>query len=123
MLTKCQCDIASQKFICCYDRRHITVGGGIPHEQRCCEKLESPCKQPKEVMPTASSDVIVFQGVVTEALRSSHFKVKLDNDHEVLAHLSGKMRRARIRVLIGDRVQVELSPYDLTRGRLVYRWK
>lgn len=83
----------------------------------------STCSQPKEVMTTASSDVIVFQGVVTEALRSSHFKVKLDNDHEVLAHLSGKMRRARIRVLIGDRVQVELSPYDLTRGRLVYRWK
>jgi translation initiation factor IF-1 len=79
--------------------------------------------EPKEVMPTASSDVIVFQGTVTEALRSSNFKVELDNGHEVLAHLSGKMRRARIRVLIGDRVQVELSPYDLTRGRLVYRWK
>lgn len=74
-------------------------------------------------MPTAGSDVIVFQGVVTEALRASNFKVELDNGHEVLAHLSGKMRRARIRVLIGDRVQVELSPYDLTRGRLVYRWK
>jgi translation initiation factor IF-1 len=87
------------------------------------EHLRFPVRQSEEVMPTASSDVIVFQGVVTEALRSSHFKVKLDNGHEVLAHLSGKMRRARIRVLIGDRVQVELSPYDLTRGRLVYRWK
>ena len=51
------------------------------------------------------------------------FKVTLENDHEVLAYISGKMRRNRIRVLLGDRVQVELSPYDLTKGRLVYRWK
>jgi translation initiation factor IF-1 len=73
-------------------------------------------------MPNAGSDVIVFEGVVVEALRGSMFRVKLDNDHEVLAHLSGKMRRNRIRVLVGDRVQVELSPYDLTKGRMVYRW-
>lgn len=74
-------------------------------------------------MAKASSDVIVFEGVVKEALRGSSFRVELENGHEVLAHLSGRMRRNRIRVLIGDRVQVELSPYDLTRGRLVYRWK
>jgi translation initiation factor IF-1 len=74
-------------------------------------------------MPTASSDVIVLDGVVTEALRAGMFRVELENGHEVLAHLSGKMRRNRIRVLIGDKVQVELSPYDLTRGRMVYRWK
>ncbi len=74
-------------------------------------------------MPTASSDVIVLDGVVTEALRAGMFRVELDNGHEVLAHLSGKMRRNRIRVLIGDKVQVELSPYDLSRGRMVYRWK
>jgi translation initiation factor IF-1 len=67
--------------------------------------------------------VILMEGVVTETLRGGNFRIELDNGHEVLAHLSGKMRRARIRVLIGDRVQVELSPYDLTRGRLVYRWK
>jgi translation initiation factor IF-1 len=123
MLENNHIDSANQKFTIGYETRHTTDGGGIPREHRCCGKLRFLRKRPKEVMPTASSDVIVFQGVVTEALRSSHFKVKLDNDHEVLAHLSGKMRRARIRVLIGDRVQVELSPYDLTRGRLVYRWK
>ncbi len=74
-------------------------------------------------MPTASSDVIVLDGVVVEALRAGMFRVELENGHQVLAHLSGKMRRNRIRVLIGDKVQVELSPYDLTRGRMVYRWK
>ena len=74
-------------------------------------------------MAATSSDVILMEGVVTEALRASNFRVELENGHTVLAHLSGKMRRARIRVLIGDRVQVEISPYDLSRGRLVYRWK
>src|SRR3954462_12086572 len=59
-------------------------------------------------------------GEGTEALPSLNFRVQLDNGHEVLAHLAGKMRRYRIRVLPGDRVRVELSPYDLTRGRIVY---
>ena len=67
-------------------------------------------------------EAIELEGEVTEALPNTMFRVKLDNDHELLAHLSGKMRRNRIRVLVGDRVQVELSPYDLTKGRMVYRW-
>jgi translation initiation factor IF-1 len=74
-------------------------------------------------MSQASSDVILMEGVVKETLRGGTFRIELDNGHEVLAHLSGRMRRNRIRVLMGDRVQVELSPYDLTRGRMVYRWK
>ena len=74
-------------------------------------------------MATASSDVILLDGTVVESLRGGTFRVELDNGHEVLAHLSGKMRRHRIRVLNGDKVQVLLSPYDLTRGRLTYRWK
>ena len=74
-------------------------------------------------MTQASSDVILMEGVVKETLRGGTFRIELDNGHEVLAHLSGRMRRNRIRVLMGDRVQVELSPYDLTRGRMVYRWK
>lgn len=74
-------------------------------------------------MAQASSDVIVLEGTVTETLPAGMFRVELENGHEVLAYLSGKMRRHRIRVLLGDRVQVEVSPYDLTRGRLVYRWK
>jgi translation initiation factor IF-1 len=66
---------------------------------------------------------VEFEGEVSEALPNLLFRVKLDNDHEVLAHLAGKMRRFRIRVNPGDRVRVEVSPYDLNRGRIVYRMK
>ncbi len=66
---------------------------------------------------------VEFEGEVSEALANLLFRVKLDNDHEVLAHLAGKMRRFRIRVNPGDRVRVEVSPYDLNRGRIVYRMK
>src|SRR3954465_13786792 len=66
---------------------------------------------------------IEMEGEITEALPNLMFRVKLDNDHEVLGHLAGKMRRYRIRVLPGDRVRVEISPYDLSRGRIVYPHK
>ncbi len=66
---------------------------------------------------------IKVEGVVIEALPGTQFRVRLDNGHEVLAYLSGKMRKYYIRILLGDRVQVEMSPYDLTRGRIVYRYK
>jgi translation initiation factor IF-1 len=66
---------------------------------------------------------IYMEGTVIEALPNTQFRVELDNGHEVLAYLSGKMRRYYIRVLLGDRVRVELSPYDLSRGRIVYRYK
>jgi translation initiation factor IF-1 len=68
-------------------------------------------------------DKIYMEGTVIEALPNTQFRVELDNGHEVLAYLSGKMRRYYIRVLLGDRVRVELSPYDLSRGRIVYRYK
>jgi translation initiation factor IF-1 len=64
---------------------------------------------------------IVLEGTVEEALPNAMFRVKLDTGHEVLAHVSGKMRVHFIRILPGDRVKVELSPYDLTRGRIIYR--
>ena len=64
-----------------------------------------------------------FTGVVLELLLNAMFKVKLENDHEVLAHTSGKLRKNRIRVLVGDKVDVEMTPYDLTKGRIVYRHK
>lgn len=67
--------------------------------------------------------VIEAQGVVTETLPNAMFRVKLDNGHVILAHISGKMRMHFIRILPGDRVTVELSPYDLTRGRITYRFK
>jgi translation initiation factor IF-1 len=68
-------------------------------------------------------DVIEAEGVVTEALPNAMFRVQLDSGHSVLAHISGKMRMYYIRILLGDRVTVELSPYDLTRGRITYRFK
>ncbi len=71
----------------------------------------------------AKEDSIEFQGVVMELLPNAMFKVKLDNDHEILAHSSGKMRKNRIRVLAGDKVTVEMTPYDLTKGRITFRWK
>ena len=64
-----------------------------------------------------------FTGVVLELLPNAMFKVKLENDHEILAHSSGKMRKNRIRVLAGDTVTVEMTPYDLTKGRITFRWK
>lgn len=69
------------------------------------------------------SDAIVMEGTITEPLPNAMFKVQLENGHEVLAHISGKMRMNYIRILKGDRVQVELSPYDLTRGRITYRYR
>jgi translation initiation factor IF-1 len=66
---------------------------------------------------------LVMEGTVVEALPNAQFTVELENGHKVLAYLSGKMRKYYIRVLLGDRVSVELSPYDLTRGRIVYRYK
>jgi len=71
----------------------------------------------------AKEDLIEFQGVVTEVLPNTMFRVKLDNNHEVLAHTNGKMRKNRIRVLAGDRVTVEMTPYDLTKGRISFRFK
>ena len=72
-------------------------------------------------MPKEGS--IAFKGVVLELLPNAMFKVKLENEHEILAHSSGKMRKNRIRVLAGDKVTVEMTPYDLTKGRITFRWK
>jgi translation initiation factor IF-1 len=71
--------------------------------------------------PVAKEDKVEFEGEVIEALPNAMFRVKLDNDHIVLGHVAGKMRRFRIRILPGDRVRCELSPYDLDRARIVYR--
>ena len=72
----------------------------------------------------ARDDLIPAVGVIIDKQPNAFFKVRLDgSDHEVLAQISGKMRKHRIRILVGDRVSVELSPYDLTRGRITYRYK
>lgn len=71
----------------------------------------------------AKEDTIEITGVVLESLPNAMFRVELENKHQVLAHVSGKMRKNFIRILTGDRVLIELSPYDLTRGRITYRYK
>jgi translation initiation factor IF-1 len=71
----------------------------------------------------AKEEMLEFSGTVVERLPNAMFKVKLDNGHEVLAHTAGKMRKFRIRVLAGDRVDVEMTPYDLTKARITFRHK
>lgn len=74
-------------------------------------------------MTKASQQKVEVEGIIVEALPNTQFKVKLENGHQVLAYISGRMRKYYIRILLGDRVRVELSPFDLTRGRIVYRFK
>ena len=71
----------------------------------------------------AKDDVIEVEGTIVETLPNAMFKVELENGYKVLAHISGKMRKNFIRILPGDRVTIELSPYDLSRGRIIYRFK
>ena len=71
----------------------------------------------------AKEEMLEFKGLVTELLPNAMFRVKLENNHEVLAHTAGKMRKNRIRVLAGDEVMVEVTPYDLTKGRIIFRCK
>ena len=71
----------------------------------------------------SKEDMIEFSGQVVELLPNAMFRVQLENDHEVLGHTAGKMRKNRIRVLVGDEVLCELTPYDLTKGRITFRYK
>ena len=71
----------------------------------------------------AKEELLEFEGVVLEKLPTAMFKVKLENGHEILAHTAGKMRKFRIRVMVGDRVDIEMTPYDLTKGRITFRHK
>lgn len=95
---------------------------------RILVKLERMAKTPQPEKKKADSgnpkeDAIEVMATVIEPLPNAMFRVQLDNKHQVLAHISGKMRKNFIRILAGDKVAVELSPYDLTRGRIVYRYK
>jgi len=74
-------------------------------------------------MTMAKEELLEFEGIITELLPNATFRVRLDNNHEVIAHAAGKMRKNRIRVLAGDRVMVEMTPYDLSKGRINYRFK
>ena len=90
--------------------------GGVPGRSSQGTIEESHLPKPKE-------DAIVLEGTVVEPLPNAMFRVELENGHKVLAHSSGKMRMHRIRILPGDKVQVEITPYDLNRGRITYRYK
>jgi translation initiation factor IF-1 len=68
-------------------------------------------------------DLIEFEGVITELLPGGTFRITLSNEHEIIGHISGKIRKNRIRILSGDKVRVEMTPYDLTKGRVVHRYK
>ena len=81
----------------------------------------SPRRKPGQRM--AKEELLEFPGVVTELLPNATFRVKLENEHEIIAHTAGRMRKNRIRVLAGDKVLVEMTPYDLTKGRITYRFK
>lgn len=70
-----------------------------------------------------AKDVIELEGTIVESMPNAMFRVKLENEHEILAHISGKIRKNFIRILPGDRVKVEMTPYDLTRGRITFRLK
>jgi translation initiation factor IF-1 len=93
-------------------------GGGRPAGARRPDADRGP--RPQKVSTTKEQG-IEAEGVITEALPNVMFRVQLDNGHQVLGHVAGKMRRFRIRILPGDRVRVEVSPYDLNRARIVYR--
>ena len=81
------------------------------------------CPSEETALPKPKDDAIVLEGTILESLPNAMFRVELENSHKVLAHISGKMRMNYIRILPGDKVQVELTPYDLTRGRITYRYK
>lgn len=79
--------------------------------------------QPINGFLMAKEELIEFTGIVSEVLPNAMFRVTLDNEHQIIAHSAGKVRKNRIRILAGDKVQVEMTPYDLTKGRITYRFK
>ena len=108
----------------------VSPGGSIaprPNGRFCARpRVSSQIVNPaykEAVLPKPKDDAILLEGTILESLPNAMFRVELENGHKVLAHISGKMRMNYIRILPGDKVQVELTPYDLTRGRITYRYK
>jgi translation initiation factor IF-1 len=109
-------DRPQPRYFCSQSRRYCVVSAQIwrADAARTNRKLETYM---------AKEEVLEFPGVVTELLPNATFRVKLENEHEIIAHTAGRMRKNRIRVLAGDKVLVEMTPYDLTKGRITYRFK
>jgi translation initiation factor IF-1 len=100
---------------------YFRISGGMFRPRRA---LECPSQSRNCIGPNmAKEELLEFPGVVTELLPNATFRVELENGHTIIAHTAGKMRKNRIRVLAGDKVQVEMTPYDLTKGRINYRFK
>ena len=100
------------------------LAGAVIHTSRSGVAPSGPEVRVEENhLPKPKEDAIVLEGTVVEPLPNAMFRVELENGHKVLAHSSGKMRMHRIRILPGDKVQVEITPYDLNRGRITYRYK
>jgi translation initiation factor IF-1 len=105
-------------------RRHAPRTAGVAPGAWCARGFElATLGVVVEVCMAKQGTAVEVEGTVTEALPNATFRVQMDNQHMVLAHVSGKMRKFFIRILAGDRVKMELSPYDLTRGRITYRFK
>jgi translation initiation factor IF-1 len=98
-------------------RRRRPVPGGVARGPR----RRKPPREPTQA--SQKEEAIEAEGVITEALPNVMFRVELENGHEVLGHISGKMRKNYIRIMPGDKVRIELSPYDLSRGRITYRYR
>jgi translation initiation factor IF-1 len=107
----------------------LPLFGYIARHQRMLMGAARPGRAPRPAADLTNrnrmtkEEVLEFPGVVTELLPNATFRVKLENDHEIVAHTAGRMRKNRIRVLAGDKVLVEMTPYDLTKGRITYRYK
>jgi translation initiation factor IF-1 len=107
------------------------MGANLTHAQFCLENLPQGAHLPATCtawcahkgVTMAKEEMLEFPGIVKELLPNATFRVELENGHEIIAHTAGKMRKNRIRVLAGDKVQVEMTPYDLTKGRINYRFK
>jgi translation initiation factor IF-1 len=111
------CNVASEKI--------VPTDAGLKVEcgsiQRQCRRVSAPPGWLRLAM--AKEELLEFPGIITELLPNATFRVKLDNGHEIIAHTAGRLRKNRIRVLVGDRVLVEMTPYDLTKGRIIFRLK
>jgi translation initiation factor IF-1 len=105
------------------DGRHCAVEPVVPMVLAGLRPPMDVLTSRRNHLPKPKEDAIVLEGTVVEPLPNAMFRVELENGHKVLAHSSGKMRMHRIRILPGDRVQVEITPYDLSRGRITYRYK
>jgi translation initiation factor IF-1 len=101
------------------------IGGCLRKRRVFYPKKKSgrPATADADPGPQAKENAIVMEGVVLETLPNTQFRVEVTGGHVVLAHISGKMRKHFIRILVGDKVMVELSPYDVSRGRITYRFK